>query len=64
MVIRDLGSSNGTFVDGKRLSEEGKASQWIPLKNGSVIDFGVDLAFPDSMNVFCGFSDLYYIFRR
>lgn len=52
VVIRDAGSSNGTFVEGKRLSEECIPSNWIALKNGSVIDFGVDLAFPDSI-LFC-----------
>jgi pSer/pThr/pTyr-binding forkhead associated (FHA) protein len=49
VVLRDLGSSNGTYVDGKRLSDESKPSNWMPLKNGSIIDFGVDLAFPDSI---------------
>lgn len=48
MVIQDLGSSNGTFVHGTRLSEEGIASDWVVLDNGAVVDFGVDLALSES----------------
>jgi pSer/pThr/pTyr-binding forkhead associated (FHA) protein len=35
--IKDLGSTNGTFVDGERLNE-----QAVPLENGVVVAFGGD----------------------
>jgi len=36
VIVRDLGSSNGTVVDGKRLHKE----QQHPLANGQVVRFG------------------------
>lgn len=41
--IQDLKSSNGTFVNGKRLSEEGETSSPHILNDGDTIDFGVDI---------------------
>ena len=43
MYIKDLGSSNGTFVNGKRLSEEGVASSPRELANSDILEFGVDI---------------------
>lgn len=36
VIVRDLGSSNGTIVDGKRLHKE----QQQPLENGQIVKFG------------------------
>ncbi|KAI9223241.1 hypothetical protein BC828DRAFT_376437 [Blastocladiella britannica] len=43
VFIRDLGSSNGTFVNGERLSEENQQSVPHELHTGDRIDFGVDI---------------------
>ena len=47
MYIKDLKSSNGTFVNGNRLSEEGVESAPHELKEGDVLEFGVDIANED-----------------
>jgi pSer/pThr/pTyr-binding forkhead associated (FHA) protein len=41
--IQDLQSSNGTFLNGLRLSEEGIQSQLRELKDGDKLEFGVDI---------------------
>ncbi|KAJ3326762.1 hypothetical protein HDU91_004560, partial [Kappamyces sp. JEL0680] len=38
----DVGSSSGTFLNQMRLSPSGKESRPYPLKQGDVIQFGVD----------------------
>ncbi|KAK9801347.1 hypothetical protein WJX73_007704 [Symbiochloris irregularis] len=38
-TLRDIGSSNGTFINGNKLEEEGEA---VELKNGDTILFGHD----------------------
>jgi len=43
VFIKDLRSSNGTFINGKRLSAEGKESSPIELKHGDDLEFGVDI---------------------
>src|SRR4051794_11877568 len=43
VFIKDLKSSNGTFINGKRLSAEGKESSPIELKHGDDLEFGVDI---------------------
>ncbi|KAJ1503745.1 hypothetical protein HMI54_007817 [Coelomomyces lativittatus] len=43
VYIQDVGSSNGTFINGSRLSEEGLKSPAIELQPGDRIDFGVDI---------------------
>ncbi|KNE55198.1 hypothetical protein AMAG_01114 [Allomyces macrogynus ATCC 38327] len=43
VYLRDLGSSNGTFVNGKRLSDENQASPPTLIRTGDVIEFGVDI---------------------
>jgi len=43
VMIRDSGSSNGTFVNGIRLSEEGQVSEATALHSGDQLDFGVDI---------------------
>ncbi|EPX74041.1 FHA domain-containing protein Far10 [Schizosaccharomyces octosporus yFS286] len=43
VYVRDVKSSNGTFVNGNRLSSENKASAPCRLNSGDVLDFGVDI---------------------
>lgn len=43
VYLQDVGSSNGTFVNGIRLSEENTPSSPIELNPGDRIDFGVDI---------------------
>ena len=39
----DVGSSNGTFLNGERLSPEGVGSMPYELKSGDILEFGVDI---------------------
>ncbi|KAJ3151217.1 hypothetical protein HK101_001915, partial [Irineochytrium annulatum] len=41
--IKDVKSSNGTFVNGVRLSEEGQQSAPYELNTGDIIEFGIDI---------------------
>ncbi len=41
--MRDVGSSNGTFVNGLRLSPENVASEPRQLHDGDLLEFGVDI---------------------
>jgi pSer/pThr/pTyr-binding forkhead associated (FHA) protein len=43
VYIQDLKSSNGTFVNGERISDEGVLSPLKMLHSGDIIDFGVDI---------------------
>jgi pSer/pThr/pTyr-binding forkhead associated (FHA) protein len=43
VYIKDSKSSNGTFINGKRLSAEGKESSPVDLKHGDDLEFGVDI---------------------
>jgi pSer/pThr/pTyr-binding forkhead associated (FHA) protein len=43
VFIKDSKSSNGTFINGKRLSAEGKESSPVELKHGDDLEFGVDI---------------------
>mmetsp|Transcript_5422 Transcript_5422/g.7547 ORF Transcript_5422/g.7547 Transcript_5422/m.7547 type:complete len:310 (-) Transcript_5422:1086-2015(-) len=38
--VRDLGSLNGTLLNGRRLSEEKRQSQLVPLRSGDVLACG------------------------
>ena len=42
LYIRDIGSSSGTFLNKMRLSPSGKESRPYALKQGDIIQFGVD----------------------
>ncbi|KAJ1547429.1 hypothetical protein HK405_005898 [Cladochytrium tenue] len=42
LMIRDVGSSSGTFLNRMRFSPSGHASAPFPLKSGDVIQLGVD----------------------
>jgi len=43
VMIKDVGSSNGTFINGKRISEEGQPSASFELHTGDVLEFGIDI---------------------
>ncbi|CAA20309.1 SIP/FAR complex FHA domain subunit Csc1 [Schizosaccharomyces pombe] len=43
VYIRDVKSSNGTFVNETRLSPENKPSAPCKLNSGDIVDFGVDI---------------------
>ncbi|KAK9722828.1 hypothetical protein K7432_002367 [Basidiobolus ranarum] len=43
VYIRDLKSSNGTYLNEVRLSPEGVESPPFELKNGDVLEFGIDI---------------------
>ncbi|KAJ3102597.1 hypothetical protein HDU96_009586 [Phlyctochytrium bullatum] len=42
VLIRDVGSNGGTFLNGKRLSETGQISEAFELRNGDQIQMGRD----------------------
>ncbi|KAJ3089262.1 hypothetical protein HDU96_003824 [Phlyctochytrium bullatum] len=50
VLIKDVKSSNGTFVNGFRLSEEGQASSPHPLQTGDMIEFGIDIMNDDGVS--------------
>ncbi|KAG4102000.1 SMAD/FHA domain-containing protein [Neocallimastix lanati (nom. inval.)] len=43
ILIKDVGSSNGTFINGKRISEEGQQSAAFELHTGDILEFGIDI---------------------
>ncbi|KAI9352117.1 SMAD/FHA domain-containing protein [Obelidium mucronatum] len=49
--IKDVKSSNGTFINNIRLSEEGQASAPHELKTGDTVEFGIDIMNDDGMTV-------------
>ncbi|KAI8812245.1 hypothetical protein BJ742DRAFT_51825 [Cladochytrium replicatum] len=42
VYIKDIGSSSGTFLNKMRLSPSGKESRPYPIKEGDVVQFGID----------------------
>ncbi|KAJ3083803.1 hypothetical protein HDU99_006026 [Rhizoclosmatium hyalinum] len=49
--IKDVKSSNGTFINGVRLSEEGQPSGPHELKTGDTVEFGIDIMNDDGITV-------------
>ncbi|ORZ00959.1 SMAD/FHA domain-containing protein [Syncephalastrum racemosum] len=47
IYLKDVKSSNGTFLNGRRLSAEGEESPPAELKTGDVIEFGIDICNDD-----------------
>ncbi|CAO1630643.1 unnamed protein product [Sympodiomycopsis kandeliae] len=51
MFIRDVKSSNGTFINGERLSPEGQESEVFELHSEDVVEFGIDIVSDDSKTI-------------
>jgi pSer/pThr/pTyr-binding forkhead associated (FHA) protein len=49
--IRDIKSSNGTFVNGQRLSQENQASEPHELRTDDVLELGIDIVGEDSKTI-------------
>lgn len=49
--IRDIKSSNGTFLNGRRLSNENEGSEPFELKTNDLIDLGINISSDDSKTV-------------
>lgn len=49
--IRDVRSSNGTFVNGKRLSMENRDSEPHPLKEQDILELGIDIVSEDGKSI-------------
>ncbi|KAI1747440.1 hypothetical protein F4782DRAFT_535387 [Xylaria castorea] len=49
--IRDVKSSNGTFVNGTRLSQENRESEPHELQTGDHLELGIDIVSEDQKNV-------------
>ncbi|PPQ91844.1 hypothetical protein CVT25_000780 [Psilocybe cyanescens] len=48
IYIKDTKSSNGTFINGERLSSEGHDSDPFELKSGDTVEFGIDVLGEDN----------------
>lgn len=51
IFIRDVKSSNGTFVNGMRLSQENKESEPRELREHDVLELGIDIVSEDQKTV-------------
>ncbi|KAJ7248253.1 SMAD/FHA domain-containing protein [Mycena haematopus] len=51
IFIKDVKSSNGTFINGERLSLEGRESDPSELKSDDILEFGVDIVAEDNKTV-------------
>ncbi|KAG6888165.1 hypothetical protein C0995_010176 [Termitomyces sp. Mi166 len=51
IFIRDVKSSNGTFINGDRLSPEGVESDPNELKNDDIVEFGIDIVGDDNKTI-------------
>ncbi|KAL7414987.1 hypothetical protein BDY24DRAFT_327492, partial [Mrakia frigida] len=51
IFIKDVKSSNGTFVNGERLSSEGLESEPYELKSDDHVEFGIDIVGDDNKTV-------------
>ncbi|KAH9822676.1 hypothetical protein DFH28DRAFT_461314 [Melampsora americana] len=51
VLIRDVKSSNGTFINGERLSAEGIESEAFELHTDDVVEFGIDIIADDNKSV-------------
>ncbi|ORX35850.1 hypothetical protein BD324DRAFT_629248, partial [Kockovaella imperatae] len=48
IYIKDVKSSNGTFINGERLSQEGIESHPHELKSEDIVEFGIDIVSEDN----------------
>ncbi|PFH47881.1 hypothetical protein AMATHDRAFT_114022, partial [Amanita thiersii Skay4041] len=51
IFIKDVKSSNGTFINGERLSPEGVESQPVELKSDDIVEFGIDIVGEDNKTI-------------
>lgn len=51
VYIKDVKSSNGTFVNGTRLSPESQESEPFELHTDDVVDFGIDILTDDNKEI-------------
>ncbi|THV04547.1 hypothetical protein K435DRAFT_714483, partial [Dendrothele bispora CBS 962.96] len=51
IFIRDVKSSNGTFINGERLSPEGIESDPFELKSDDIVEFGIDIVGEDNKTI-------------
>jgi hypothetical protein len=51
IFIKDVKSSNGTFINGERLSAEGLESEPFELKTDDIVEFGIDIVGEDNKTI-------------
>ncbi|KAJ7743958.1 hypothetical protein DFH07DRAFT_835322 [Mycena maculata] len=51
IFIKDVKSSNGTFINGERLSAEGLESDPFELKSDDIVEFGIDIVGEDNKTI-------------
>ncbi|KAN0062776.1 hypothetical protein ACQY0O_004971 [Thecaphora frezii] len=51
VYIKDVRSSNGTFINGERLSPEAQESDVFELHNEDMVEFGIDIVGDDSKTI-------------
>ncbi|KAJ7641378.1 hypothetical protein FB45DRAFT_900052 [Roridomyces roridus] len=51
IYIKDVKSSNGTFINGDRLSLEGLESEPFELKSDDIVEFGIDIVGEDNKTI-------------
>lgn len=51
VYIKDVKSSNGTFINGERLSPEGVESDIFELHNNDMVEFGIDITSEDAKTI-------------
>ncbi|KAJ8091227.1 hypothetical protein PM082_004203 [Marasmius tenuissimus] len=51
IFIKDVKSSNGTFINGERLSPEGLESDPYELKSDDIVEFGIDILGEDNKTI-------------
>ncbi|KAL0569495.1 hypothetical protein V5O48_012477 [Marasmius crinis-equi] len=51
IFIKDVKSSNGTFINGERLSPEGLESDPYELKSDDIVEFGIDIVGEDNKTI-------------
>lgn len=51
VYIKDVKSSNGTFINGTRLSPESQESEPVELHSEDVVDFGIDILTDDNKEI-------------
>lgn len=51
VYIKDVKSSNGTFINGERLSPEAVESDIFELHNNDMVEFGIDITSEDQKTI-------------